>query len=103
MLCKHIPSEQMAFCFLSSEIWFLLQFFEMPRHEAVKALDVYKRAGQQVMICIHFDFVYKLIKFFGLVVNWFTSTSVIDDLRSSFDFYCSVNHILFFAAGCRSL
>ncbi|KAE8691441.1 Seven transmembrane domain-containing tyrosine-protein kinase 1 [Hibiscus syriacus] len=27
-----------------------LQFFEMPRHEAVQALDVYKRAGQQVKI-----------------------------------------------------
>ncbi|CAN1151572.1 Putative clathrin assembly protein At2g01600 [Linum perenne] len=24
-----------------------LQFFEMPRHEAIKALDVYRRAGQQ--------------------------------------------------------
>jgi hypothetical protein len=27
----------------------------MPRHEAVTALDVYKRAGQQVMLCIDFS------------------------------------------------
>ncbi|KAL0372727.1 UNVERIFIED_CONTAM: putative clathrin assembly protein [Sesamum calycinum] len=26
---------------------FAFQFFEMPRHEAIKALDIYKRAGQQ--------------------------------------------------------
>jgi hypothetical protein len=26
----------------------LIQFFEMSRHDAVKALNIYKRAGQQV-------------------------------------------------------
>lgn len=25
-----------------------MQFFEMQRHDAVKALEIYKRAGQQV-------------------------------------------------------
>ena len=25
-----------------------VQFFEMPKHEALKALDIYRRAGQQV-------------------------------------------------------
>jgi hypothetical protein len=34
--------------------FFSLQFFEMPRHEAIKALDIYKRAGQQVMLSIDF-------------------------------------------------
>ncbi|KAK6146754.1 hypothetical protein DH2020_020623 [Rehmannia glutinosa] len=27
----------------------LFEFFEMPRHEAIKALDIYKRAGQQAI------------------------------------------------------
>jgi hypothetical protein len=31
-----------------------LQFFEMPRHEAIAALDIYKRAGQQVMLSINY-------------------------------------------------
>ncbi|KAF9677440.1 hypothetical protein SADUNF_Sadunf08G0107900 [Salix dunnii] len=30
------------------------KFFEMPRHEAIKALEIYKRAGQQVMLSIDF-------------------------------------------------
>lgn len=34
-------------------IFGLMQFFEMPRHEAVKALDIYKRAGQQVIMFFH--------------------------------------------------
>lgn len=41
------------FCYVSSKsglVCDLIQFFEMPRHEAVKALDVYKRAGQQVIM-----------------------------------------------------
>jgi len=32
------------------------QFFEMPRHEAVKALEIYRRAGQQVMQLIFLEF-----------------------------------------------
>ena len=35
---------------------FLWQFFEMPRHEAVKALEIYRRAGQQVMIIDNYSF-----------------------------------------------
>ena len=30
------------------------QFFEMPRHEALKALDVYRRVGQLVLYCLHY-------------------------------------------------
>lgn len=45
----------------------LLQFFEMPRHEAVKALDVYKRAGQQVKICNNFGLTYELIIFIDCI------------------------------------
>jgi hypothetical protein len=28
----------------------MMQFFEMPRHEALKALEIYRRAGQQVIL-----------------------------------------------------
>ena len=28
---------------------YLLQFFEMPKHEAMTSLEIYKRAGQQVL------------------------------------------------------
>ena len=56
--------------------YFCLQFFEMPRHEAVKALDVYKRAGQQVGYwstgcVIHFSLVLLLSWIYKL---WHTST-----------------------------
>lgn len=33
----------------------LLQFFEMPRHDAVKSLDIYKRAGLQVTLLSFFS------------------------------------------------
>ena len=33
-------------------VFHLLQFFEMPKHEAVTSLEIYKRAGQQVMMPI---------------------------------------------------
>lgn len=36
--------------FLFIYLFMFLQFFEMPRHEAVKALEVYKRAIQLVML-----------------------------------------------------
>lgn len=32
----------------------ILQFFEMPRHDAIKALDIYKRAGSQVTLLSFF-------------------------------------------------
>ncbi|XP_022725610.1 putative clathrin assembly protein At2g01600 [Durio zibethinus] len=40
------------------------KFFEMPRHEAVKALDVYKRAGQQANSLSDFYEVCKGLEFF---------------------------------------
>ena len=33
---------------LDPDCWVDMQFFEMQRHDAVKALEIYKRAGQQV-------------------------------------------------------
>lgn len=30
------------------ELGVMLQFFEMQKHDAIKALEIYKRAGQQV-------------------------------------------------------
>lgn len=32
----------------------ILQFFEMPKHEAITSLEIYKRAGQQVMLLDYF-------------------------------------------------
>lgn len=38
------------FAFFPVSHMHVLQFFEMPRHEAVKALEIYKRAGLQVKL-----------------------------------------------------
>lgn len=37
--------------FLIKLTYFLSQFFEMQRNDAVRALDIYKRATNQVNIC----------------------------------------------------
>lgn len=47
LLFYYLLNETMMF---SAFVFF--QFFEMPRHEAIKALEIYRRAGQQVVISL---------------------------------------------------
>lgn len=53
------PSEvtrslHVLFVFFPVSYMHILQFFEMPRHDAVKSLDIYKRAGLQVTLLSFF-------------------------------------------------
>jgi hypothetical protein len=44
-----------VYCAINEGIINLVEkFFEMPRHEAIKALEIYKRAGLQVMLLGYF-------------------------------------------------
>lgn len=58
--CFHIFLQHFPFIYY---FYIFLQFFDLPRHDAVKALNIYKRAGKQVLqyfwirIMLHRDIV----------------------------------------------
>lgn len=53
MKLSYFEADAFSFFEMAAQVALLLQFFEMPRHEAVKALDIYRRACQQVKIYVY--------------------------------------------------
>lgn len=39
-------------------IFYVIQVFDMPKHEAMKALEIYKRAAQQVLSNVFYEINY---------------------------------------------